>query len=369
MNLAIIHDWLNGMRGGEKCLEALLEIFPKTPVFTLIYDRRKMSQKINESPITTSWIQKLPFSQGKYRYYLPLFPWAVKSFNLSGYQTVVSISHCVAKAALVPRKAVHICYCLTPMRYVWGFQEEYFEKGPYRWLKYLGLRLILSFLRQWDQRTAQRVDHFIAISRHVAERIKKFYARDAIVIYPPVDVQRFYYQESEPREDYFLIVSALVPYKRVDLAIEVFNETGTPLKIIGAGTEYLKLRQKAKKNIQFMGWQSDEVLRAYYAQAQALIFPGEEDFGIVPLEAMACGTPVIAYGKGGVLETVVHGKTGLFFGQQDPQSLRGVLEEFKRFPYNRASLRAQALRFRTELFQQQFGDFLKEKGYAKTAHR
>lgn len=361
MKMAFVHDWLNGMRGGEKCLEALLEIFPQTPIFTLLCEKEKISDLIQTSVIKSSWITKLPFWRQKYRYYLPLFPWAIRSLNLEGHDTVMSISHCAAKGARIPPGSLHICYCLTPMRYLWGFYEEYFGQGPYQGLKHLGLTRVLNRLKKWDIETAKRVDHFISISNFVAERIKRIYGRDSVVIYPPADTEKYFYQEHEKKEDYFLIVSALVPYKRINIAIEAFNELKLPLKIIGAGTEFESLKAKAKANIEFLGWQTDTVLREHYARAQALIFPSEEDFGITPVEAQACGTPVIAYEKGGALETITNGKTGLFFKNQDKVSLMEALEKFKHFSYDRRTLRENALRFRKEIFQEGFKRFLKER--------
>ncbi|MBI1871731.1 MAG: glycosyltransferase [Chlamydiae bacterium] len=360
MKIALVHDWLNGMRGGEKCLEVLLEMMPHTPIFTLLCEPDKISEEIQRSTISTSWIQKLPFVKSKYRYFLPLFPWAIRNLNLKDCDLVISISHCAAKSVSLPRKAIHVCYCLTPMRYMWGFYDEYFGKGPYHWLKFLGLTLFLKRLQRWDQESSRRVDYFIAISQHVAKRIKNLYGRDSEVIYPPIDTAKFYYNDLDLKEDYFLIVSALVPYKRIDLAIRAFNQTGLPLKIIGAGTEFEKLKTLAGPNIQFLGWVSNDLLRQYYARAQALIFPGEEDFGITPLEAQACGTPVIAFRKGGVLETVKEGETGLFFDDQTPNALVQALEKFKGTPYDREALRQNAFQFRTEIFQQKFKEFFRK---------
>lgn len=365
MNVAFVHDWLNGMRGGEKCLETMLEIFPDAPIFTLLCEPEKISDRIKKSKITTSWITKLPFWKAKYRYYLPIFPFAVKSLNLKPHRLVVSISHCAAKGVQVPKEAVHVCYCLTPMRYLWGFYEEYFGDGPYHWLNFLGVKGFLTLLRKWDLKSSKRVDHFIAISNYVAQRIKDIYGRDSVVIYPPVDTKTFYYDQTDKREDYFLIVSALVPYKRVDLAIRAFNKLGLPLKIIGAGTELKNLRQISNSNIEFLGWQPNSELRQFYARAKALIFPGEEDFGIIPLEAQACGTPVIAFRKGGALETIQEKKTGIFFDQQDEDSLIQAIEKSRDISYDRQILRENALRFRTEVFLENFKNFLISKNLLK----
>lgn len=361
-SMVFIHDWLNGMRGGEKCLEALLELFPSSPIYTLLSEPEKLSDKIRRHKIIPSWIQKMPFAKQKYRYYLPLFPMAIRSLKLEECQAVLSISHCAAKGIEVPKNAKHFCYCLTPMRYLWGFYEEYFEKGPYRWTKFAGLNAMLSMLKNWDLKTAESVDHFIAISKHVSDRIKKAYGRESSIIYPPVDVNKFFYKDDDPLDNYFLMVSALVPYKKVELAIETFNDIGYTLKIIGAGTEYDKLKYIAKPNIEFLGWQPDSALREYYVRARAFIFPGEEDFGITPVEAQACGTPVVAYGRGGALETVIDGQTGIFFQQQTKEALAEAVEKSMRIKYDRQVLRTNALRFRTEAFQNHFKDFLARQG-------
>jgi len=361
-SVVFVHDWLNGMRGGEKCLEALLELSPSSSIYTLLCEPEKLSEEIRRHKITSSWIQNMPLSRQKYRYYLPLFPFAIRSLRPENCQAVISISHCVAKGIRVPESVKHICYCLTPMRYLWGFYEEYFEKGPYHWTKFAGLHAMLSMLKKWDIKSAESVDHFIAISKHVAERIKKIYGRDSFVIYPPVDAQKFFYKDNDPLDNYFLIISALVPYKKIELAIEAFNQMGHKLKIIGAGTEYDKLKSLAKSNIEFLGWQPDSALREYYARAQALIFPGEEDFGITPVEAQACGTPVIAYGRGGALETVVDGQTGIFFHEQTKEALTEAVEKLSCIKYDRHILRENALRFRTEAFQNHFKDFLARQG-------
>ena len=358
MKAAIVHDWLNGMRGGEKCLEEILDLFPEAPIYTIHCDPEKLSKKIQAREIRTSWVQNLPWRKSKYRYYLPLFPWAIQSFDLSSYDLIFSISHCVSKGVRVRKGQKHICYCLTPMRYLWGFQNEYFNSGPYDWTKFLGRQQILEWLKRWDIKTAQNVTSYIAISNHVRDRIKTVYGRDSQVVYPPVDCDRFYYQESENRKDYFLIVSALVPYKRIDLAIETFNQLALPLKIIGAGTELPRLKAMSGPNIEFLGWRSDEDLRRYYTEARALIFPGEEDFGIAPLEAQACGTPVIAFKQGGALETVRENMTGVFFDQQSAASLTEAIEKNGAIHYDRRTLRSHALMFDRSVFLNRVRQYL-----------
>lgn len=303
MKVAIIHDWLTGMRGGEKCLEVFCELFPGADLFTLIHVKGSVSPTIEAMNIKTSFVQRLPFSQKRYRNYLPLFPLAVESFNLKGYDLILSSSHCVAKGVIPPPDCCHISYVYSPMRYVWDMYFDYFGGRRGGWMMGAVLPLVANYLRTWDVTSSDRVDSFIAISEHVANRIKKYYRRDAKVIHPPVETKRF--KISKDGDNFYLIVSALAPYKRIDLAIQAFNRLGYPLKLIGSGQDEKKLKSMALPNIQFLGWQLDEVVAEYYARCKALVFPGEEDFGITPLEAQASGRPVIAYGRGGVLETVV----------------------------------------------------------------
>ena len=298
MKVAIIHDWLTGMRGGEKVLEAFCELFPQAHVYTLLHLPRTVSPSIEALPIHTSFIQNLPFSKKGYRRYLPLFPMAIERFDLKGYDLILSCSHCVAKGIVPPPDALHISYLLTPMRYAWDMFGEYFGAKKSRLIPFF-----IHYLRMWDVTSSQRVDDFLAISKHVQRRIMKYYRRDAEVIYPPVDTRRF--KPGTKKGDFFLIVSSLVSYKAVDVAVEAFNRLGYPLRIIGSGPEEQRLRAMARSNVAFLGWQRDEVVAEAYSRCRALIFPGEEDFGIVPLEAMASGRPVIAFGRGGALETIV----------------------------------------------------------------
>ena len=292
MKVAIIHDWLTGMRGGERCLEIFCELFPEADLYTLLHIPGSVSPIIERMAIKTSFIQNLPFSKKGYRKYLPLFPMAIESFNLKGYDLILSCSHCVAKGIIPSPDTLHVSYVLTPMRYAWDMYGEYFGENRNRMIPFF-----IHYLRMWDVTSSQRVDHFLCISKHVENRIKKFYRREAEVIHPPVEIKRFRLQRR--KEDFFLIVSSFAPYKRIDLAIEAFNRLGYPLKIIGSGPEEKRLRAMARSNIEFLGWLPDEGVAECYSKCRALIFPGEEDFGIVPLEAMACGKPVIAYGRGG----------------------------------------------------------------------
>ncbi|MBM2840545.1 MAG: hypothetical protein HW412_1073 [Bacteroidetes bacterium] len=355
--IAIVHEWLTGMRGGEKCVEALCELFPQAELFTLLHVKGSVSSTIEQMQIHTSFIQNLPFAAQRYRHYLPLFPSAIERFDLSGFDIVITSNHCVAKGVRVLSTTLHICYCYTPMRYIWGLYDEYFSKGRAGLLTRLGMKLFLKYLRQWDLRTAENPNHFIAISEHVRQRIKDIYRRNADIIYPPVNTS--FFNLSRKDDGYFLVVSALVPYKRVDLAIEAFNTLGERLVVVGDGPDERRLHSIAKKNIEFVGWQPDEKLREYYARCRALIFPGEEDFGIVPLEAMASGKPVIAYAKGGALETVIRSenlKTGILFHQQTAESLIDAVRKFKEEKFSAESLRSFALTFDREVYKRRIKD-------------
>ena len=359
MNVAIIHDWLTGMRGGEKCLEAVCGLLPEAHIFTLFHHRGKLSPVIENRRIHTSVLQSFPFAEKKYRHYLPLFPWAIERFDLSGFDAVISLSHCVAKGAVRRPDAKHLCYCFTPMRYVWDMFDTYFNKERCGRLKFSIIKAAASRLRAWDARTDGRVDKYIAISNHVADRIRRHYERDADVIYPPVDCSRF--AAAAKTADYYLIVSALAPYKRVDLAIETFRKIGRPLKIIGTGQDEARLKEMASSNVEFLGWVSNEELPKYYSECRAFVFPGEEDFGITPLEAAASGRPAIAYGKGGALETVnapgspaAKSPTGLFFEEQSVGSLAAAVEYFEKNEemFDPLKLREHALGFDTEVYKE-----------------
>ena len=353
MKVALIHDWLNGMRGGEKILEVLAEIFPDAHIYTLLYEPEKISSTINNLPVKTSFIQYMPKSKRYYRYYLPLFPLAVESFRLKDYDLVISTSHCVAKSVKVPKNAFHICYCFTPMRYVWDFSKEYFGTNS----GFSLIKPILGCLKYWDRKTAKRPDCYFSISQNVASRIKRYYNRDSVVIYPPVDTDFFVPQDID--DDYYLMVSALVPYKRVDLAVKAFNILGLPLRIIGTGTEEHKLRKQARPNIQFLGWQDNSVVRDHYARCRAFVFPGIEDFGITILEAQSCGRPVIAFAAGGARETIDEvNNTGIFFKEQTPESLIDAVKHFEKIikNFSKQKIRQQALKFDRNIFKQRLKD-------------
>lgn len=344
--VVLAHDWLNGMRGGERVLELLCREFPEAELYTLLHKPGAVSQTIESHPIHTSFLQHLPGIQSRYRYTLPLFPLAARGLRARDAELIISTSHCVAKAVRGHRSTRHLCYCFTPMRYAWTFYEEYFGSGTG---KKILLKPLLAALRRWDRDASEHVDRFVAISHHIRKRIHTYYGRDADVIYPPVDTDRCTPNGRDP-EDFDLIVSALVPYKRIDLAVEAYTRLGTPLKIIGTGTEYEALRAAAGPHIEFKGWQSDDDVTDAYRRCRALVFPGEEDFGIVPVEAQACGRPVIAFGRGGALETVRDRETGVFFPEQTPEALLQAVEKSHAIPWNPTAIRHHAETFSADRF-------------------
>ncbi|MCI0465037.1 MAG: glycosyltransferase [Gemmataceae bacterium] len=331
--IVLVHDWLTGMRGGEKCLEVLCRRWPRVPLFTLLHQPGSVSPLIERRPLHTSFLQHLPGVQRYYRYLLPLMPAALASWRLPPCDLIVSFSHCVAKSVRPPRDVPHVCYCFTPMRYAWHLRGAYFGAERFGRLKARIVDRLLERLRWWDQYTAERVTHFIAISRTVQRRIRECYGRDSEVIYPPVDTD-FYCPAPVAREHHYLVVSAFAPYKRLDLAIRACHQLRRPLRIIGTGQDEARLRALAGPTVQFLGWQPNEVIRDQLRRCRALLFPGEEDFGIVPVEAQACGTPVIALGRGGVTETVLplggrRPPTGVWFTEQTVDCVTAALETFE----------------------------------------
>ena len=359
VKVAIVHDWLTGMRGGERVLEILCELYPDAPVYTLFYNPARMSKAINERKIRTSFLQKLPFSLKMYRRYLPLFPIAVEQFDLREYDVVISSSHCVAKGALTTSDTLHICYCYTPLRYAWDMYEEYFGKDRISCVERSIIRPIINYLRVWDVASSRRVDCFAAISHNVARRIEKYYRREAQVIHPPVDTS--FFMPGNDRGNFFLVVSAMVPYKRVEIVVDAFNKLGLPLKVVGGGPLRKKIERKAKRNVEFLGEVSDRELLGLYQRCRALVFAGVEDFGIAPLEAQAAGRPVIAYGRGGFLETVVEGKTGIFFNEQSSFSLIDAVRKFQKMDFDPELIRNHALQFDTNVFRQKIHDYVEKR--------
>lgn len=355
--VAVVHDWLNGMRGGEKVLEELLDLFPQADIYTLFLEENKISQKIKNHSIYASNLNRKSFIRKRYKHFLPLFPSAIEAFDLSSYQLVVSISHCAAKGVITAPDAVHISYVNSPMRYIWDQYYSYFGdlKGIKKWF----IRRQATKLRMWDVSSAQRVDWFIGNSHFIKKRIQKYYRRDADVIHPPVDTD-FFQPSQHPKQDFFLTVSALVPYKEVKLLIETFNQTGDRLIVVGKGPEEKRLKKMAKSNISFKKDLSPEALRELFQQATAFVFAGIEDFGIVFVEAMACGTPVIAYAKGGVLD-IVDQNSGFLFSEQTVASISQSLEKIKKNPMNPSIIRKNSLKFSRETFKRKIKDFLEEK--------
>lgn len=325
LRVALVHHWLVGMRGGEKVLEAFCRIFPNADIYTLVSEPSAISETIKQHRIITSWIQKLPRANQYYPHYLPLFPVAIEQFDLSGYDLVVSSDAVVSKGVVTRPETCHICYCHTPMRYAWSAYHTYLRSIESSWKRKLAA-LLMSYLRTWDFAAASRVDYFLANSQTVAHRIAKYYRREAQVIYPPVALSDL--SVSQALDDYFLMVGQLVPYKRFDLAIEAFDQLKYPLVVVGEGSEYGKLKRGAGDNIKFVGRLSDAELSRTLSRCRALVFPGEEDFGMVLVEAHACGRPVIALGRGGALETVVPGLNGLLFAEETEQSLTDALQRF-----------------------------------------
>ena len=351
MRVAIVHYWLVGMRGGEKVVEALCEMYPDADIYTHVYDPAAISPTINRHRVYTTFISRLPWALRWYQRYLPLMPLALEQLDLRGYDLVISSESGPAKGVLVSPGTLHICYCHTPMRYLWDMYHDYLADAGVvtRW----AMRPIMHYLRIWDQLSAFRVDHFVANSRYVARRIAKHYRREADVVHPPVSVEDFHI--SDTIGDYYLMVGQLVAYKRTDIAVQAFNKMGRKLVIIGEGEQRDNLARMAGSNVSLMGRQPFAVIREHYANCRALIFPGVEDFGIVPLEAMASGRPVIAYREGGALETVVEGSSGLFFSTQSAAALIDAVERYeaRAGEFSPALIRAHAQGFQVSRFQRE----------------
>jgi glycosyltransferase involved in cell wall biosynthesis len=338
------------MRGGEKVLDALCEVFPAADLFTLVQVPGTTSPAIERRRITRSPIQWLPAAGRLYRQYLPLFPFAIEQFDLDGYDLVVSTSHCAAKSVVVPGRARHLCYCLTPMRYAWDQFTAYFgEERIGRWKSRM-LRPVMARLARWDRDTASRVNRYLAISQYVARRIALYYNRESAIVFPPVDTT-FYTPASVPVGSRFLMVSALVPYKRVDVAIAAARMAGVPLTIVGDGPERARLEAEGAEGIELVGWRSDEEIRTYYRSSVATVLPGEEDFGIVPVEAQACGRPVVALGRGGALDTIIAGRTGVLVERDTVDALAAGFRAAGETSWDSGAIRAHAERFSRDVFK------------------
>ncbi|WP_197490888.1 glycosyltransferase [Planctomyces sp. SH-PL62] len=358
------------MRGGEKCLEVLCRAFPQASLYTLIHRKGSTSPAIESMAIRTSPLQKVPGVFQYYRQLLPIMPAAAASWRLRDVDLVISLSHCVAKSVRVPAGVPHVCYCFTPMRYAWQGREAYLQSWSNRPIRRAAAGSLLNRLQAWDQATSARVSHFVAISETIRERIAGCYDRESTVVPPPVDAE-FYHPAptSTPREDFYLVVSALVPYKRVDQAIEACRRSGRRLVVIGAGPDRTRLEAAAGPATTFLGWQSDEVIRDHYRRCRALLFPGEEDFGIVPVEAMACGAPVIALGRGGAAETVT-GECGLLYGEPTTEALALALDgwEAEGLPQDPEFARRRAETYALPVFRRRLLGLLADVATSKERH-
>lgn len=359
MKVAIVHFWLVGMRGGEKVVEALLDIYPQADVFAHVVDYGAISPKIAGHVKGCTFIGRLPLAKRWYQSYLPFMPLALEQIDLRGYDLVISSESGPAKGVIVDPDALHVCYCHSPMRYVWDMYHDYRERAG--WLKRLFMPLLMHYLRIWDVSSAQRVSVFVANSRYVRSRIRQYYNRGADVIFPPVAVDDF--KIVSDKESYFLLVGELVSYKRADLAIKAFVANGRHLKVVGGGEQFKELQCLASPNVEMLGKVGFDELKQLYARAQALIFPGVEDFGMVPVEAMASGTPVIAYAKGGALDTVQDGVSGLLFREQSIESLNGAVERFESgvHEFKPERLREYARQFDKRRFTEKIADFISDK--------
>lgn len=355
MKIAIVHEFLNQFGGAERLLEIFMSLYPSSSIYTFFYDKKKIALN-SRWKIKTSFMQFLP-KLNNYKFYLPIFPLATRSFKLKNYDIILSSSHAFAKNISKPKKSLHICYCHSPMRYAWGLKYTYINYENI--LFQLFLLPFLTFLAWWDKKNTKNVDYFIANSKNVRNRIYQIYGRDSIVIYPPVDSKKFVI--GKRKEDFYLVVSRLVKAKRIDLIIRAFNKLGRKLIIIGSGMEENSLKNISGKNITFLRYIDDSLLIDYYQRAKAIIIPGIEDFGMTSLEAQACGTPVIAYGKGGVLESVIEGKTGHFFYEQTSEALAKAVLEVECMKFSPKACRKNALRFDTEVFKRKIRRFIAEK--------
>jgi len=361
MKIALVQDWLTELGGAEKVFKEIYHLYPESDVFTLVYNDDVVKKLgINPEKMHHSFIQNLPFGKKKYRNYLPLFTKAIESFDLSSYDLIISSSYSVAKGVLTHSNQTHICYCHSPVRYAWDLYHQYLREAKLtKGLKALIVKHYLYKLRIWDIISTNRVDYFISNSNYIKKRIKKVYQRDSITIYPPIEVQKF--PLVKDKKDYFITCSRLVPYKKIDLIIETFNLLPhLQLKVIGTGPEMEKIKRIAGKNVEIMGYQPDAVLKKEMSEARAFVFAADEDFGIVPLESIASGTPVIALKKGGTLETVKHLITGIHFESQTIESLTKGIEEFIKHSdkFDPEILRFEALKFDTSIFKNQIKSFI-----------
>lgn len=353
--IALVHDYFIQMGGAERVAEAFHQIFPAAPLYTTVALAHRLTPQLRKAAIHTSFMQHMPAIESKFRHYFLLYPWAVETLDLSAYDLVLSSSSGYGKGVHRGRNAIHVCYCHTPMRWAWRY-DDYAAREGFGTLSRVALPAMLSGLRWWDRRASRQPDYYIANSAVVAARIQQIYQREAVVIPPPIDVDRF--QPSTENDDYFLVLSRLVPYKRIDLAVEACTRLNKELIVIGDGPDRQRLEAMASKSVKFLGRQPDNIVNQYASRCRALLFPGEEDFGMVPLEINAAGRPVIAFRAGGALETVVDGATGLFFDEPTSESLAAALEAFDHYDWNVPQLRQHAERFSYPIFAQRMLSFL-----------
>ena len=364
MKVAIIHYWFVNWRGGEKVIEALLDLYPNADIYTHVYDEKATESRLKGKKINTTFINSLPAAKKHYQKYLPLMPMALEQLDLRDYDLVISSESGPAKGITVAPDSLHVCYCHSPMRYVWDMYPDYLASTG-KFTKLL-MRPLIHYLKMWDRLSADRVDHFIANASFIEKRINKFYRREASVIYPPVEIEEFIYKEE--KEDFYLVLGQLTPYKRADLVVDAFLKNGKKLVVIGTGEQYASLKEKSNDNISILGRQDWSECKKYLSNAKALIFPGVEDFGMVPVEAMASGTPVIAFAKGGALETVVDKVTGLYFYEQTVDKLNDCISDFEEnyLSFDCKEIRAHAKKFSKSNFKENFKLFVDEKINEKT---
>lgn len=365
MKLAVVHDWLTNMGGAEQCVLNFAAMYPEAPIYTSIYSPDSMDPRFHGMDIRTSFLQRFARRRSMHQHFFPLMPLAFEGFNLGDFDVILSSSSSCAKGVVTKAGTVHVCYCYTPIRYVWEYWSEYISSSGF--FKRAMVRFLLHYMRLWDFSAAARVDHFIAISNVVKDRIQKYYRRDSVVIYPPVRCHTF--QVSDVDGDYYLVVSRLVGYKRFDLAVQACSRLGRKLVVIGEGPELANLKAMAGPSVQFLGRLPDSEVKRYMAECKAVLFPGEEDFGIVPVEAQACGRPVVAYGAGGALDTMVHGVTGVLFESQTVESLEAGILQLEAMSFDKAAIRENALKFDESVFREKIGAYIqsilpKKRGWA-----
>ncbi|HJO30104.1 MAG TPA: glycosyltransferase [Acidobacteriota bacterium] len=358
MKVALVHDWLTGMRGGERVLEQMIKLYPDAEIHTLLHIPGTVSETIEACPVHTTFIQRLPYAATKYRWYLPVFPWAVEELSLSGYDLVISSSHCVAKSVITDSTTPHLCYCHTPMRYAWDQFDTYFSRERYGTVRYATIRAIIASLRRWDRATASRVDAFAANSAWVAGRIRRYYGRSATVIPPPVDTEFFVPEENVKPEDYYLVVSALSPYKCNEVVFEAFNRLQRRLVVVGTGPDKERLEALAGPTVEMLGRVDGKELRSLYQGCSGVILAAVEDAGIVPVEVMACGRPPLVLARGGASETIRDGVTGTLIQEQTPEAIIEAIDRSEATPFNSEKIRASALRYAPDRFLGRFSTFI-----------